>query len=136
MKNKQNQFINPETEKEIDELLSKMTVKEKIGQLHQLGTSPVGGFEISKGEMKKLLEAGRLTQEDYDSWISNEQWDENEELIKAGEIGSFLGRNKDPNFYNHLQRVAVEESRLGIPLIFGNDNFQYHQKILMLQNFQ
>lgn len=118
MKNKQNQFINPETEKEIDELLSKMTVKEKIGQLHQLGTSPVGGFEISKGEMKKLLEAGRLTQEDYDSWISNEQWDENEELIKAGEIGSFLGRNKDPNFYNHLQRVAVEESRLGIPLIF------------------
>lgn len=129
MKNKQNQFINPETEKEIDELLSKMTVKEKIGQLHQLGTSPVGGFEISKGEMKKLLEAGRLTQEDYDSWISNEQWDENEELIKAGEIGSFLGRNKDPNFYNHLQRVAVEESRLGIPLIFGNDVIHGHKTI-------
>lgn len=56
MKNRQNQFINPETEKKIDALLAEMTVKEKIGQLHQLGTSPVGGFEISKQEMQKLLE--------------------------------------------------------------------------------
>ncbi len=129
MKNRQNQFINPETEKKIDALLAEMTVREKIGQLHQLGTSPVGGFEISKQEMQKLLEAGRLTQEDYDSWTSNKQWDENEDLVRAGEIGSFLGRAKDPEFYNHLQKVAVEESRLGIPLIFGNDVIHGHRTV-------
>ena len=129
MENRQNRFIKPDTEKKIDTLLAKMTVKEKIGQLHQLGTSPVGGFEISKNEMKKLLDAGRLTKEDYDNWMSNEQWDENEGLVRAGEIGSFLGRDKDPNFYNHLQRVAVEESRLGIPLIFGNDVIHGHRTV-------
>ena len=69
MENRQNRFIKPDTEKKIDTLLAKMTVKEKIGQLHQMGTSPVGGFEISKNEMKKLLDAGRLTKEDYDNYL-------------------------------------------------------------------
>ena len=127
--NRQEKLLNSATERKIDELLQKMTVREKIGQLHQLGTSPVGGFEISKQEMLKLLEAGRLTEEDYNNWVSNEKWDENEDLIRLGEVGSFLGRNKDPEFYNHLQRVAVEESRLGIPLIFGNDVIHGHRTV-------
>lgn len=121
MDSKQNVFINQEIERKIDDLLAKMTIKEKIGQLHQLGTSPVGGFEISKQEMKSLLDAGRLTKDDYDNWMSKNKWDDNEDLIRVGGIGSFLGRCKDPEFYNHLQKIAVEESRLGIPLIFGND---------------
>lgn len=41
-------------------------------------------------------------------------------LIKAGEIGSILNE-VDPFRINALQRVAVEESRLGIPLLIARD---------------
>ncbi len=45
---------------------------------------------------------------------------EMEERIRQGQVGSILSLYgvKDTN---HAQRIAVEESRLGIPLIFGND---------------
>ena len=42
-------------------------------------------------------------------------------LVAAGGFGSFLGAAPDPGLRNQLQRVAVEESRLGVPLIFGFD---------------
>jgi beta-glucosidase len=47
-------------------------------------------------------------------------WSEVEERIGRDQAGSVL------NYYgvagiNQLQRVAMEESRLGIPLLFGND---------------
>jgi beta-glucosidase len=42
-------------------------------------------------------------------------------LIATSEIGSFLGAAPDAGPRNRLQRFAVEESRLGIPLIFGFD---------------
>lgn len=41
-------------------------------------------------------------------------------LIKKGEIGSVLNE-VDPVRVNALQRVAVEESRLGIPLLMARD---------------
>lgn len=41
-------------------------------------------------------------------------------LIKKGEIGSILNEI-DPVRVNALQRVAVEESRLGIPLLIARD---------------
>lgn len=40
--------------------------------------------------------------------------------IKAGIVGSVLNEI-NPDIVNALQKVAVEESRLGIPLIFGRD---------------
>ncbi len=40
--------------------------------------------------------------------------------IKEGRIGSILNE-LDPQVVNELQRIAVEESRLGIPLIFARD---------------
>lgn len=40
--------------------------------------------------------------------------------IKAGRVGSLLNEI-NPDTINELQRVAVEESRLGIPLIFARD---------------
>jgi len=43
-------------------------------------------------------------------------------LIAAGEVGSFLGAAPSAGPRNRLQRVAVEDSRLGIPLIFGFDS--------------
>ena len=42
-------------------------------------------------------------------------------LVTAGGLGSWLGAAPDPGLRNRLQRLAVEESRLGIPLIFGFD---------------
>ena len=68
------------------EILQKMTLQEKIGQLHLLGT------------VRNL----------------------DEELVRSGTIGAFLNV-PDVQTANRLQRLAVEESRLGIPLIIGHD---------------
>lgn len=75
-------------EKEINALLSKMTLEEKIGQMNQLSY-----FETSDQ---------LLTQ------------------IKKGEIGSLLNII-DPVEVNKVQKAALENSRLGIPLIIGRD---------------
>jgi beta-glucosidase len=75
-------------ETKIDALISKMTIKEKIGQMNQLT-----GVRLSE-DMKKE--------------------------IKAGNVGSILNET-DLDIVNELQRIAVEESRLGIPLIFARD---------------
>lgn len=77
---------NIQIEKKVDSLLSKMTLKEKIGQM-----------TLFAGVNKKY-----------------------EEMIKLGEVGSFCGV-KGAGKINELQRFAVKKSRLGIPLIFGND---------------
>jgi beta-glucosidase len=46
--------------------------------------------------------------------------DEKKELVKKGKVGSFL-HVLGADFLYGLQKIAVEESRLGIPLIFGLD---------------
>lgn len=46
--------------------------------------------------------------------------DDLEERVRAGKVGSLLS-SFDVRRNNRLQRVAVEESRLGIPLLVGND---------------
>ena len=116
----QKQFLNEKTEKKIDELLSQMTLDEKVGQLHQVGASPVGGFDISLEEKKKLYEADQLTKEQYERELSEIKFDTQENDVREGKIGSFLGI-VGAHRCNHLQRIAVEESRLGIPLLFGLD---------------
>ena len=42
------------------------------------------------------------------------------DALRAGQIGSILNE-VDPAKINEMQRIAVEESRLGIPLIVGRD---------------
>jgi beta-glucosidase len=42
------------------------------------------------------------------------------ELVRKGKVGSFLNPG-NPEVRDRLQKIAVEESRLGIPLIFGRD---------------
>lgn len=117
---KQENFRNEEWEKKIDALLKKMTVEEKIGQLTLVGPSPVGGFEISVEEQKKLLEAGRITQAEYERAVQKIPLDKQESGVEEGKLGAFIGivgREKA----DRLQRLAVEKSRLGIPLLFGLD---------------
>lgn len=73
-------------EKKIDNLLSQMTLEEKIAQMTQL--------------------AGEQYPEDIETYI------------RAG-LGSML--NIAGEKANHYQRIAVEESRLGIPIVFARD---------------
>lgn len=49
-------------------------------------------------------------------WVSDELANE----IRAGKVGSILNET-DINVVNELQRLAVEESRLQIPLLIGRD---------------
>ena len=64
-------FTDPETEEKIDELLSKMTLEEKFGQICQVGPSPVGGFEISEEQAAQLLKDKSISQATYDAIINH-----------------------------------------------------------------
>jgi beta-glucosidase len=107
MNNKQSKLLNPEIEAKVDALLAKMTLLEKAGQLTQLGPSMVGGFDI-----EAFLDNPELFKE--------AKRDFHEDWIRKGEVGSYLGVQGAEEI-NRLQKIAVEESRLGIPMIFGLD---------------
>lgn len=107
-------------EQRIDELLAKMTLEEKAGQMNQLSASPVGGFEISAEDARLMLEEGSITQEQYDSIVTGESKRQAEELIRQGKAGSLIAM-LDAKSINRLQHIAVEESRLGIPLLIALD---------------
>ncbi|GGO41864.1 beta-glucosidase [Streptomyces daqingensis] len=83
------------TEQRVRELLARMTVEEKFGQLQQLTWNPDTGPGEGQNEQATVAAAeGRL-----------------------GSVLNITGAKE----CNALQRHAVEESRLGIPLIFGLD---------------
>lgn len=81
-------------DKFISDLMGKMTLQEKIGQLNL----PVTG-EIVTGEAKSSDIAA---------------------LIREGKVGGLFNL-KGVDRIKDVQKVAVKESRLGIPLIFGMD---------------
>ena len=78
----------------IDNLMSKMTLQEKLGQLNL----PVTG-EIVTGQAKSSDVAGK---------------------IKRGEVGGLFNLKGVKNI-KEVQKIAVEQSRLKIPLLFGMD---------------
>lgn len=112
-------MISKEQEQSIRELLEKMTVEEKVGQMHQLAPSIVGGFDVSFEELIEMVTDGRISNEEFGKIMSTAERDFHEEDIRAGRVGSYL--LNDPKKANELQRIAVEESRLGIPLLYGFD---------------
>ncbi len=118
--NKQALLINKETELKIEELISQMTLDEKIGQLNQVGPSPIGDMGISKEELDTMLETGLIGPSTYEKILAGEPWYNDEIDIKKGRIGAFLAV-RDLKKINMYQKIAVEESRLGIPLMFGYD---------------
>lgn len=85
---------NAKMDKFIDDLMSKMTLQEKIGQLNL----PVTG-EIVTGAAKSSNVA---------------------EKIRKGQVGGLFNL-KGVDRIKDVQRIAVEESRLHIPLLFGMD---------------
>ena len=78
-------------EAEVNALLAKMTLAEKLGQLQQLDGEGNGNFRP-----------------------------EHVDLVRKGLLGSTLNV-RGAQRTNQLQRVAVTESRLKIPLLFGFD---------------
>ena len=86
----------------IDALMKRMTVDEKIGQLNL----PVTG-DITTGQAKSSDIAGR---------------------IKRGEVGGLFNL-KGVEKIRDVQKLAVENSRLGIPLLFGMDVIHGYETI-------
>jgi beta-glucosidase len=101
-------------EDRVDGLLGQMTLAEKVGQLVQI--LPLRPFDVADllAEMKRAEETGQP----FES--RPEPRPDLEEIIRAGSVGSIFG-SPDAALINRCQRVAVEESRLGIPLLVGND---------------
>ena len=108
---KQNAFV--------EEILSRMTLEEKIGQMNQESPSIVGGFDVPFSELIEMMTDGRISQEEFGRIMATATQDFHEDDIRAGRVGSMMVN--DPRKNNELQKIAVEESRLGIPLIIGFD---------------
>jgi len=88
------QLASPEINRKVEALLKKMTLEEKLGQLAQFSA----GFATGPG-------------------ASNQHWDD---LVAKEQVGSFLNV-VGADATNHYQHIAMEKSRLHIPLIFGLD---------------
>lgn len=85
---------NPALEARVESLLQKMTLEEKVGQLVQYSAGQPTGPGTGRS--------------DYD------------EMIAKGQISS-LFNVLDPHQINAYQRIAMEKSRLHIPILFGLD---------------
>ena len=103
-------MLNEKIEKKIDSLLEKMTVHEKIGQLNQVmmpSTDDEKVFEaLRNGEIGSLI------------------------MATSGYAGNGEKRLENSRLVNEMQRIAVEESRLGIPVIYGRDIIHGHNVVL------
>ncbi len=114
--------MKPLTQKQsekIEALIKEMTIEEKIGQLNQISPSIVGGFDVSFEELIEMMTDGRISKEEFGRIMSGAKQDYHDEVNRGGGLSSVL--ISDPEVGNRLQKIAVEESRLGIPLIFGYD---------------
>lgn len=80
-------------EKRIDDLISRMTLEEKVLQLNQYTLGRNNNVNNVGEEVKKV----------------------------PSEIGSLIYFDINPELRNSMQKKAMEESRLGIPIIFGYD---------------
>ena len=94
---------DPDMDRFVDSLLSVMTLDEKIGQT-VLYTS---GWDVITGP---------VVDANY------------QEYIKAGMVGAIFNAKK-ADYIRSIQKIAIEETRLGIPLLFGFDVIHGHRTI-------
>ena len=92
---------------QINELIEKMSVYEKIGQMTQLNITMIN----TTGQQRDVVL-------DPDKAI---------DLIRNHHIGSFLNGEAVPaevwfTYMDQLTRIAMEESAHGIPIIYGIDH--------------
>ncbi|MDR1681234.1 MAG: beta-glucosidase BglX [Prevotellaceae bacterium] len=91
-----------EMDKFVDDLMGQMTLEEKIGQLHL----PTVGFDVTGPRLSEAVE----------------------QKIKDGQVGGVFN-TYTPNAVRKLQELAVTQSRLHIPLLFGYDVIHGHRTI-------
>ncbi|QKS59936.1 beta-glucosidase BglX [Paenibacillus barcinonensis] len=94
---------NEEIAGEVEALLARMTLKDKIGQMSQTMAS---AFSFGNTVIA----------------------DSPQQMVEEGRVGSILGAF-DMNKVYELQRIAVEKSPLGIPLFFNADVIHGYQTI-------
>ena len=94
------QLASKEVNARVEALLKKMTLEEKVGQLVQYSA----GYATGPG-------------------ASNLHYDD---LVSKGQLGSMLNV-VGAEATNHYQHIAVEKSRLHIPIIFGQDVIHGHR---------
>jgi beta-glucosidase len=97
-------------EERTDDLLSRLTLEEKAGQLSQY-------FYFGRGELPDEAMLAAMPEEARDFALQPKKV---EEALERGDAGSLLFV-VDPALHNRLQHKAIDGSRLGIPLIFGFD---------------
>ena len=93
---------DPEMDRTIDALMARMTIEDKVGQLTLLTSD----WEST----------GPTMRESY------------RQDIRAGRVGAIFNAYTSA-YTRELQRLAVEETRLGIPLLFGYDVIHGHRTI-------
>ena len=98
----QSPVIDPKMDAFIGDLMSRMTLEEKIGQLNLLSV----GFDVTGPVLSKDAET----------------------KVRQGLVGGVFN-TYTPQAVRKLQSLAVKESRLGIPLLFGYDVIHGHKTI-------
>ena len=86
----------------VDQLMQKMTVEEKIGQLNLLPGGDITTGAVMNSPLAQLTAEGKL-----------------------GAVLNVKGQDK----IRELQRIAVKKSRLGIPLLIGQDVIHGNQTV-------
>lgn len=81
-------------------------------------------------KIQELIDQMTLTEKIGQLVLVDKSWDQDiPSLIREGRIGSLL-TIRNPEEINEFQKIAVDESRLGIPLLFGNDVIHGYKTIL------
>jgi len=103
------QLVSPEIERKVNDLLARMTLEEKIGQLVQYSATEANPNKKA-GPTTAALNVNPPGPGGVDSY----------ELAQKGELGSMLN-TVGQALTNHFQHAAVDNTRLHIPLLFGAD---------------
>lgn len=95
-------------EERIEDLLKRMTIEEKVRQIDQYSGSEITTFIDSNNDTGKQ---GKMIIE----------WDKVKNVIGELGVGSIQNRNSNAEINNALQRYALENTRLGIPVLFSEE---------------
>src|SRR5690348_6022684 len=87
-------LTSPAIEAKVEQLLKQMTLEEKVGQLNQYSAGQPTGPGTGRSGYPEMLAKGEI-----------------------GSLFNLIGAKKA----NEMQHIAVDKSRLHIPLIFGLD---------------